>query len=178
MALTKAHNRMIEGAAVNVKDFGAKGDGVTDDTTAIQAAITYAETFNVTTNKGGRRVFIPAGEYVISSTITLAKNKLCQLVGEGQLLTTLSYTGSGVAVEVLGDNTGQNQSFYMADLQIANDGSGTKGCARSGWLRSGQRTDLAGGHAALQEPGSWHPWCRPTELRLRVRAQPPERHLL
>ncbi|NCF69879.1 MAG: hypothetical protein GWP61_28375 [Chloroflexi bacterium] len=127
MALTKAHNRMIEGAAVNVKDFGAKGDGVTDDTTAIQAAITYAETFNVTTNKGGRRVFIPAGEYVISSTITLAKNKLCQLVGEGQLLTTLSYTGSGVAVEVLGDNTGQNQSFYMADLQIANDGSGTKG---------------------------------------------------
>ena len=31
MALTKAHNRMIEGAPVNVKDFGAVGDGVTDD---------------------------------------------------------------------------------------------------------------------------------------------------
>ena len=34
MALTKAHNRMIEGAAVNVKDFGAVGDGATDDTAA------------------------------------------------------------------------------------------------------------------------------------------------
>ena len=27
MALTKAHNRMIADAAVNVKDFGAVGDG-------------------------------------------------------------------------------------------------------------------------------------------------------
>ncbi len=28
--LTKGNNRMIDGAAVNVRDFGAVGDGVTD----------------------------------------------------------------------------------------------------------------------------------------------------
>ena len=49
---------------VNVKDFGAAGNGSTDDTTAIQAAIDYAYT-----NKKGT-VFFPAGVYV-SQQLTL-----------------------------------------------------------------------------------------------------------
>lgn len=54
MALTKAHNRMITGAPVNVLDFGATGDGVTDDTAAIQLAIVDC----VTSNK---KLYAPAG---------------------------------------------------------------------------------------------------------------------
>jgi polygalacturonase len=52
MALTKAHSRMIENAPVNVKDFGATGDGSTDDTSAIQAAVTAA---------ANKSLYIPAG---------------------------------------------------------------------------------------------------------------------
>jgi len=44
MALTRVSNSMIDGAIVNVKDFGAVCDGVTDDTAAVQAAIDYCLT--------------------------------------------------------------------------------------------------------------------------------------
>ncbi|PSN16430.1 endopolygalacturonase [filamentous cyanobacterium CCT1] len=52
------------GAGVlNVKDFGAKGDGVTDDTAAIQAAL------NAYPN-GKRIIYLPNGTYLISNTLT------------------------------------------------------------------------------------------------------------
>ena len=44
---------------ISVKDFGAVGDGSTDDTTSIQAAINT-----------GKAVFFPAGTYKITSTLT------------------------------------------------------------------------------------------------------------
>lgn len=56
---TKLYNRINN--TVSVKDFGAKGDGVTDDTAAIQAAITYA---------AGRVIYAPAGTYKITSQLS------------------------------------------------------------------------------------------------------------
>lgn len=52
---------------VNVRWFGAKGDGLTDDTTAFQAAFNAVQGTYSTRDKGG--VFIPQGVYLIGSTI-------------------------------------------------------------------------------------------------------------
>lgn len=58
---------------VNVREFGAKGDGVTDDSDAIQNAINYALNLNGKTYSVAPHVVIPKGEYVINKTITITK---------------------------------------------------------------------------------------------------------
>lgn len=52
----------------NVKNFGAKGDGVTDDTQAIQAAI------NAANASGGGRITGPNGVYIIAGAINATYN--------------------------------------------------------------------------------------------------------
>jgi glucan 1,3-beta-glucosidase len=56
----------------NVRDYGATGDGVTDDYAAIQAAITdgnrCGEGCSATSTKGAI-VYFPAGRYAISQPI-------------------------------------------------------------------------------------------------------------
>ncbi|NBW16333.1 MAG: hypothetical protein EBR82_50965 [Caulobacteraceae bacterium] len=83
MALTKASYSMIKGAVVNVQDFGATGDGSTNDTVAIQAAIdSLAAT--------GGTVFFPTGTYRIARNIGVndrwgvkVTNNNISLVGTG-----------------------------------------------------------------------------------------------
>lgn len=66
MSLTKVSYSMINGAAVNVKDFGAVGNGVADDTAAIQAAIDY-----VMAQGYGGEIWFPQGQYRVTDTIEL-----------------------------------------------------------------------------------------------------------
>lgn len=62
--------------SVSVKDFGAVGDGIVDDTVAIQNAFATV----------GKSVYIPKGTYLVSSTLT----PLCsEIFGEGEYNTVI-----------------------------------------------------------------------------------------
>lgn len=90
---TGAVNRLINeklAEIVSVKDFGAVGDGITDDTTAIQAAITYAQSLFY--KSGGSTVFFPAGRYVTSNTLTVTRT--INFLGEGSTTSTIEPTSA------------------------------------------------------------------------------------
>lgn len=69
---------------VSVKDFGAKGDGATDDTAAFVAALAAA-------SGGSRKLFIPAGTYMIGTlSFSNTETTLPMVIeGEGQYASIL-----------------------------------------------------------------------------------------
>ena len=82
---TEIFKRAIGLPQFNVKLYGAKGDGTTDDSTTIQNAINAANT------AGGGVVFFPAGTYQINTSLNL-KTKVI-LMGSGYA-SKLQCTGS------------------------------------------------------------------------------------
>jgi len=84
---------------ISVKDFGAKGDGVTDDTAAIQAAINYANSI------GGGSVMFPPALYYTTGTLTLKNNVDLIGVGSGPYDTQLNPMTNVTAPTLLVTNT-------------------------------------------------------------------------
>lgn len=74
------------GSIVNVKDHGALGNGVHDDTSAVAAALALATTSNV--------VYFPAGSYIITSTVVVPPHT--RMTGEvwSQLVASGTYFAS------------------------------------------------------------------------------------
>jgi len=102
---------------VSVKDFGAVGDGVTDDTAAIQAALSAAANRQVPAV-----VYLPSGAYRITSTLKIATT--ISMVGE--------YSGVGpppsqiTGVTLLADNSLSGYILENAQLTLTP--------ASPGWL--------------------------------------------
>ena len=108
-------------ADVNVRDFGAKGDGKTNDTAAFKAAIAAVEAM------GGGTVYAPPGYYCLTESLNLPA--LCTLAGdlkpgtaEGTVLCI--YGGKGVtdrskAAIICGPHASvQNLAFWYPEQTI------------------------------------------------------------
>lgn len=86
----------------NILDFGAVGDGVHDDTAALQAAI------NVASTKNG--VFIPNGNFLITTPIIIPNN--LTILGAG-VLANILYKGSSPFVTIDGGTGIHFKSFKV-----------------------------------------------------------------
>lgn len=118
MSLTKATYSMIDGAPINVRDFGAIGDGVADDTAAIQAAINKAQlatgsTYVVASNSTVLR--IPAGIYKITDTLVITGN--IQFIGDGSNETIFNLVRSTVTNALFIGPTADNQYMVGSRFQ-------------------------------------------------------------
>ena len=92
---------------VSVNDFGAVGDGVADDSVAINAAHAY-----------GKTVYYPTGNYNIGSTSINAVMNGFGMVGDGPALTLITYSGTGIAIDGYG---GANMRFQGFSVNVTND---------------------------------------------------------
>jgi hypothetical protein len=111
----------------SVLDFGAKGDGLTDDTAAINRALN--QLYCIQSNPQIRRsLFFPAGVYVISGSINIPPyatlygegpdNSIIQMVATGGTDTCVAQTAD--SLQQTGVNIGNGGATPPTDINITN----------------------------------------------------------
>lgn len=90
---------------VSARDFGAVGDGLTDDTTALQRAIdqVFPKDYYITVGVR-RKLHIPAGTYIISGNLRLPP--YASIEGDGPRSTIIKQTSGSDTVLQLKDSKG------------------------------------------------------------------------
>jgi hypothetical protein len=110
---------------VNVQDFGAAGDGITDDTSAINRAIQqiYKSTVSPTESRARRTIYFPGGSYIITSPILIPP--FARFVGDGAGSVTIQQTNANQSIAETCDssfqtdvNIGTSSSLYPQDIEI------------------------------------------------------------
>jgi hypothetical protein len=101
---------------VSVKDFGAIGNGSTDDTTAINNAIAYVKSL---TNGGA--VYFPVGTYAVTeinaTNISAGFTQSVKLYGAGRLMTKIvPYAAGKVLLNLLGSNNCTIQDLTFSSI--------------------------------------------------------------
>lgn len=109
----------IHKSEYNVKDYGADGDGVADDSTAIQDAINAAEA------DGGGIVYFPRGTYYITAQLSVSGNNIT-FQGEGKLISKLDCSGIAASTYAV-DVSGVNNASYA--ISSTSDGDTSVTCS-------------------------------------------------
>ncbi|MEN8128484.1 MAG: glycosyl hydrolase family 28-related protein, partial [Planctomycetota bacterium] len=129
LPLTVAKLFSYDGSTINVKDYGAVGDGVSDDFAAIDSAFSAAGS--------GDTIYFPAGTYLVSSTLySLGNNK--RVVGDGADVTIVSphpaFSGpDGSHAAIISENGGQNLQFENIALESGAHASSSGICFSFRW---------------------------------------------
>jgi polygalacturonase len=89
----------------NVRDFGAKGDGQTDDTAALNHAF----------QKGDGQVVLPRGDYRLTRPLRLALSQVGRLSLDGQGGARLLMSGPGPALHLVGSHQKTAQPDHVAE---------------------------------------------------------------
>jgi hypothetical protein len=114
----------LDAGVINVRNYGARGDGVTDDTMAIRAAIEQ----NIASRKA--IVYLPAGVYVVSDTLFWRDTggtwrAYLTLQGQGRSSTIIKLRNSAPGFT---DVTRPRAVLFTASERVpAADGSGNEG---------------------------------------------------
>ena len=95
---------------VSVKDFGAVGDGVANDTAAIQAAVDAA------TNEG--TIYLPAGTYLVDGIVFPYDTFGVKFIGAGMDSTTLLMNDPTEPAIKIEPGTGRNYSAVFSDFAV------------------------------------------------------------
>ena len=117
---------------INVLDFGAVGNGTTDDTAAIQAAI------NSLSSTGGI-VYLPSGTYKVSSALVMNTTGIT-LMGANRNSTIISGSNATQNIIEIGSLSVLTKGNRVSNLQITSSVAKTAGAAIK--VFSGHQTDL------------------------------------
>jgi len=126
---TGAVSRSVDGKLkdiVSVKDFGAVGDGSTNDTAAFNAAITWANSKggNDRANIVGSNIFIPSGRYLITAALSAITVSSVMFVGAGEgasvlllppTVSAFTFKGTPGSVVVVGGGIRDVKIEYTSD---------------------------------------------------------------
>lgn len=108
----------------NVRDYGAVGDGTTDDSAAFQAAFDAAE---AATPTKGSKIFIPGGKYRLAGTqLAMTANTGGDFVIEGVGSATQLYIDGNGSERII--SVGNKTSIFVKNLAVTGNQAGAN-CA-------------------------------------------------